>query len=493
MNARDWLRGVIPGLVIVILGIGAAVPANATTSEDPLFVYVPVKPTFPVPGVPVLPPPLGYFTGPCGVGTDPLGNFYVSDYYHHVIDAFKPDDPSYKTNSSTATGYLGQLSEVDEPDGPCGLAFDGNGNLYVNDYHRKVAKYGPTDNGTVVTGVGVDSNHPTGVAVDPVTGYVYVDARDHVDVFDEDGAAVSQGLATTLEDGYGIAVSQYPGTAGHIYVPDAISNTVKIYDPSVDTSNPIGEISAGDTPRGKFVSLRDAVIAVDRVSGDVYVVDNIQPEYTYQPFAEIFVFNAANQYKGRLKYRVVDALPVGLTVDNGPGATYPGGTQGRVYVTSGNTIQAGVYAYPPGAASTATPRNPSAGLILNARGTGGGAIRSDLGSLNCSARCEGDIRAGAVITLTAEASPGSEFTGWSGACSGDGETCEVRMDQAKTVNAEFQQIPVEAAATESIAPAPVSSSRTAVISPSKHHRPHRHGGRRHKPRKSPHHRRRGGQ
>ncbi len=44
---------------------------------------------------------------------------------------------------------------------------------------------------------------------------------------------------------------------------------------------------------------------------------------------------------------ISDPLPAGLAVDNGGGAT-----QSRVYVTSGNTALAGVYAYPPGAATT---------------------------------------------------------------------------------------------------------------------------------------------
>ena len=41
------------------------------------------------------------------------------------------------------------------------------------------------------------------------------------------------------------------------------------------------------------------------------------------------------------------------------------------------------------------------------------------------------------MTLTASASGGSTFAGWSGACSGQGTTCTVLMDSARDVSAQF--------------------------------------------------------
>jgi hypothetical protein len=58
-------------------------------------------------------------------------------------------------------------------------------------------------------------------------------------------------------------------------------------------------------------------------------------------------------YEGCLKYNVVDGEPPGLAVDNSAQAI-----QGRVYVTSGNTELASVYAYPPGAATGAASLSP---------------------------------------------------------------------------------------------------------------------------------------
>ena len=83
---------------------------------------------------------------------------------------------------------------------------------------------------------------------------------------------------------------------------------------------------------------------MDWGTGVVYVVDNLQPAFAEEPQATVDVFSSAGAFLGVLKYKILDALPAGLAVDNSAGAT-----QGRVYVTSGNTDQAGVYAYAPGA------------------------------------------------------------------------------------------------------------------------------------------------
>jgi hypothetical protein len=348
--------------ILALIALGAsAVPAQAAAS-DPLFIFQPAPVPCP-PGVvcvpPLVPPPAGNFNGPCGLGVDSAGDFYVSDYYRNNVNVFLPNGygPPPQSARSFFVTYIGG---IDPHSGPCGLALDAADNVYVNVYHRSVVKFGSKASfgtGTVIAGAGVDSTHPTGVAVDPVSGNVYVDARTHIAVYDSSGAPVMDGAEPLriglgdLEDGYGVAFSQYPGTLGRLYVPDAATGTVKVYDPAVDTVTPVAEIDGSTIPEGKFVSLRDAAVAVDRVTGEVYVVDNLQPLYFEQPNAIVYVFGPDGSYKGHLKHLIRDALPAGLAVDNSPSAT-----QGRVYVTSGNTEGASVYAYPPGAATTAPPQ-----------------------------------------------------------------------------------------------------------------------------------------
>jgi hypothetical protein len=372
LSAR-WLATAICAVVaIAMLDTGA--PLASAASSDPIFEYMPIPPP---PLSPPLPPPNGRFYDPCGLAVDSEGFFYVSDYYHDTIDIYQPNSPSYTNPSSKGEGFITQLKGMDASDGPCGLAVDETA-LYANDYHRAVFQYGTIfDSGTPITGNGVDSEHPTGVAVDLATSNVYVDDRDHVAVYDASGNPVDDGgnpleigtgSLNPLEDGYGVAVSRFPGsvafptpTAGYVYVPDAATNTIKVYDPAIDKANPIDEIDGADTPGGGFVSLRDAAIAVDDATGEIYVIDNTQPDYAERPQAIVQVFAPTGAWEGNLKYKITDGLPAGLAVDNSGGPT-----QSRVYVTSGNSTyitsdhvdSGGIYAYGPGAATKSTPLTP---------------------------------------------------------------------------------------------------------------------------------------
>jgi DNA-binding beta-propeller fold protein YncE len=370
-------RGWLAALSCILAGLFVSVPAQAAGSE-PLFVFTPTPPKNP----PFLPPPLGFLEGPCGMGVDPAGRFYVSDYYHDTVDAYDQNaDYNSKVPPVTgATGYLGQLGAVDAIDGPCALAFDASAHLYVNDYHRAVKRYGALGSfgaAQTITGATTpEGTHPTGVAVDPATGNVYVDQRTHVSVFDASGAPVVDETEPLnpkplqigngpLKDGYGIAFSQYPGTSGYLYVPDAATNTIEVYDSATPDAAPVETIDGTETPEGKFVSLRDASIAVDRVTGEIYVVDDLQPQYTERPQAIVYVFNPDGSYEGHLKLLITWGMPSGLAVDNSETAT-----QGRVYVTSGNTALGGIYAYGPGAATTAPIALPSAAPAPSDGGSG---------------------------------------------------------------------------------------------------------------------------
>jgi hypothetical protein len=393
-------------LSAAVLSLSAAAPGAA--ASDPLFVFT----------APSSVPPGSGFNGPCGLAVDLAGNFYVSDYYHHAVDVFG-SNRAYKT----------QLSEVDPLDGPCGLAVDSTGKLYVNDYHRDVVRYTPsafppagtTSYGSALT---IDSSHPTGVAVGAGNS-VYVNDRSRITAYSSAGAQLEEIGLGNLGDGYGLAYA-----AGRLYVPDAASNTVKVFESSTGAALPS---IAG--PPGGFNSLVDSAIAVDQVSGDVYVADRRSSPFAERPESTIQVFDSVGGYRGHLKYNVVDAAPVGLAVDNS------GINQGRVYVTSGNSTGASVYAYPPGAATAAPPLPPTATLALSSIGAGSGVVTSQFAGIECSAACQAELPAGAEVTLDARAAPGSVFAGWSvGECEGNGE-CVVEMSEAKSVAAEFEPSP----------------------------------------------------
>ncbi len=59
-------------------------------------------------------------------------------------------------------------------------------------------------------------------------------------------------------------------------------------------------------------------------------------------------------------------------------------------------------------------------LSVSKTGSGSGTVSSAPAGITCGVSCEALFEEGTAITLTAVADSGSEFTGWSGACSGTG-------------------------------------------------------------------------
>jgi len=83
-------------------------------------------------------------------------------------------------------------------------------------------------------------------------------------------------------------------------------------------------------------------------------------------------------------------------------------------------------------------------LTLDIAGTGSGTVTSSPSGLaTCTGAahtCVGGFETGTVVTLTATAANGHEFTGWGGACQGT-DTCTVMMADARYVAARFRLIP----------------------------------------------------
>jgi YVTN family beta-propeller protein len=88
--------------------------------------------------------------------------------------------------------------------------------------------------------------------------------------------------------------------------------------------------------------------------------------------------------------------------------------------------------------------NPPVTLTVTEAGSGAGQITSNPAGINCSAssnQCAAPFAVGTQVTLTASASAGSSFAGWSGGgCSGT-NTCQVTMSAAQSVTATFNVIP----------------------------------------------------
>ncbi|MGI8514402.1 MAG: InlB B-repeat-containing protein [Acidimicrobiia bacterium] len=75
-------------------------------------------------------------------------------------------------------------------------------------------------------------------------------------------------------------------------------------------------------------------------------------------------------------------------------------------------------------------------LTVTKAGTGTGTVTSSPSGIKCGADCSQSYSSGTVVTLTARATRGATFAGWSGACTGTG-SCVVTMNAAKAVTATF--------------------------------------------------------
>jgi hypothetical protein len=268
----------------------------------------------------------GGVEGICGVATTP--SFYVSNYYHHGIDAFSP----FAFQRRIPFGPL---------DGPCQLAGTAGGALYANEWHRGVSRVLPTP-------LSFDTGESTGVAVDQTTGIVYINDRTYIAAYEPSGAPVlkeGQPLRIgegNLQDAYGLAYAE-----GRLYVPDAATESVKVFEPSLDTAEPVLTIEAKATPQKGFNSLTDAAVAVDPTNGHVLVIDNLQPGFEH-PEAVIDEFDSAGAFLGQLSKRVIDGGPSGTAFD----------ASANLYVTTGNSEESNVVEFGPYSGGT-----PSSGSV----------------------------------------------------------------------------------------------------------------------------------
>jgi hypothetical protein len=91
------------------------------------------------------------------------------------------------------------------------------------------------------------------------------------------------------------------------------------------------------------------------------------------------------------------------------------------------------------ASATATFTSAAAPVQLTVlpAGTGAGTVTSSLSGISCGATCTASFPSGTPVTLTAIATAGSTFAGWSGPCTGMG-TCNLTLTASTTVTPTFE-------------------------------------------------------
>ncbi|MFN9088173.1 MAG: InlB B-repeat-containing protein [Gemmatimonadaceae bacterium] len=140
----------------------------------------------------------------------------------------------------------------------------------------------------------------------------------------------------------------------------------------------------------------------------------------------------------------IDGTSITLTANASSGSTFRG-WGGDCATASGTTCTLLVT----GGSKAVTARfDPPATLSVIPSGTGDGQVFAG-NVISClrantanSGTCSATVANGTILTLTALPDGESQFTGWTGACSGT-SLCQVTMDQARTVGAVFTRRQVQ--------------------------------------------------
>ena len=90
-----------------------------------------------------------------------------------------------------------------------------------------------------------------------------------------------------------------------------------------------------------------------------------------------------------------------------------------------------------GAAVTSTTGEDRVLLTIEVAGGGSGRVHIEPLGISCTETCEHGFATGSRATLSADADTGSNFDGWSEACSGEG-SCSIVMDRGRSVTAAFE-------------------------------------------------------
>jgi YVTN family beta-propeller protein len=265
---------------------------------------------------------------------------------------------------------------------------------------------------------------PTGVAVSPDGSKVYV--ANQIDGTVSVIATASNSVTATVTVGsspQGVVVTPDGSKA---YVANFGSNNVSVITTASNTV--AGAIPVGTSPYG---------VATTPDGSKVYVANEFSNNVSV-------IATAGNTVVATV---AVGSRPVGVAVTPDSSKVYVANLVAStvsVITTASNTVTATLNAgFNPLAFGSFIGAAPQT-LTVAEIGSGSGQVTSSPPGINCSAsshQCATGFTSGSQVTLTASASAGSTFAGWSGGgCSGT-STCVVTLGANITVTATFNVIP----------------------------------------------------
>ena len=211
----------------------------------------------------------GGFTWPAGIAISKSdGSVFVSDEYECTISRFDPDGVIVFPDRNPDGEYLDRWgtkgSEPGMLDGPTGIAFDANDDLYVVDsLNSRVQVFTKSGDFLRTWGSAGDSegefNRPWGITIDR-EGAVYVaDWGNHrVQKFGPDGEYL---MTFGSRNGSGSSLSHPAGVAvdsdGDVYVTDWGNRRVQIYEPDGEVLAPLYGDMSDFSKAAQYVLARD--------------------------------------------------------------------------------------------------------------------------------------------------------------------------------------------------------------------------------------------
>ena len=242
--------------------------------------------------------------------------------------------------------------------------------------------------------------------------------------------------------------------------------TVSVTGSGTVASNPAG-ISCPSTCSAGFASGTPVTLTATPASGWIFsgwggacsgnagcTVTMNSPQSVSATFIQLFTLSVTVSGSGS-----VTSSPAGVTCPSTCNASFTAGTAVTLTATpadgwgfagwSGACSGFGNCVVTMNAAQSVTATFAQPVYTLNVSVSGNGTVTSSPAGINCGSTCTMNYSSGTPVTLTATPTGGATFSGWGGACSGNG-SCLVTMNSLESVTAIFS------------ASAPSPSARTWV-------------------------------
>jgi len=357
--------------------------------------------------------------GGVAVAVNPATNkIYVASSQVIVIDGATNSATTISDPNATASGLFPVAIAVNTTTNKIYVANNNGGGSTTSNPGTVTVIDGLTNSTTTIT----DQNavYPVSIAVNATTNKIYVVNKGDYPGSNHGNVTVIDGVTntiTTVTDPnalmpLAVAVNQ---TTNKIYVANA-------NDPAL-TGN--GSVTVIDGATNSVSTIKDPnaiyphAVAVNSATNTIYVANGgcILLGGCSEPGSVTVINGASNSTT-----TVVDPNA------NTPNAVAVNETTDKAYVAnflSDNTTVID---------ASAAPTSYTLSVLL--AGSGGGTITSNPAGINCETSCSLSFATGTDLMLTASPASGSEFSGWSGACTGIG-SCNVTMNAAKLVKAAF--------------------------------------------------------